>query len=71
MSAPSIIFLDEIDAIVGSRGIGEGGSSGQPDPVQDRILSTLLNEMDGIEMAKGILVMVRFEVFNCILEDVE
>ena len=58
MSAPSIIFLDEVDALVGSRGIGQGGSGGGSDPVRDRILSTLLNEMDGIEMAKGILVMV-------------
>lgn len=64
MSAPSIIFLDEVDALVGSRGIGEGGSGGGSDPVRDRILSTLLNEMDGIEMAKGILVMVRRSHFS-------
>ncbi|KAK6188657.1 hypothetical protein SNE40_004794 [Patella caerulea] len=41
--APSILFLDEIDSIVGKR--SEGGSHRG---VQERLLSTLLNEMDGI-----------------------
>eukprot|EP00058_Branchiostoma_floridae_P005333 XP_002590821.1 hypothetical protein BRAFLDRAFT_90046 [Branchiostoma floridae] len=41
-AAPTIIFLDEIDSLVGKR--GEGVQSG----VQERVLSTLLNEMDGI-----------------------
>ncbi|KAL4228103.1 spermatogenesis-associated protein 5-like protein 1 [Mactra antiquata] len=41
--APTILFLDELDSIVGKRS-EEGGSRG----VQERILSTLLNEMDGI-----------------------
>ncbi|CAH1255026.1 SPATA5L1 [Branchiostoma lanceolatum] len=41
-TAPAIIFLDEIDSLVGKR--GEGAQSG----VQERVLSTLLNEMDGI-----------------------
>ena len=40
--APSILFLDEIDAVVGKR--GQSGKQG----VTDRVLSTLLNEMDGI-----------------------
>lgn len=41
-----MIFFDEIDAIVGKRSseFGQGGG----DVVQERILSTLLNEMDGI-----------------------
>ncbi|XP_068142824.1 uncharacterized protein [Drosophila tropicalis] len=46
-NAPCLIFLDEIDSLVGRRtttGAGSGGS-GQ---VQMRILSTLLTEMDGI-----------------------
>jgi transitional endoplasmic reticulum ATPase len=55
LSSPSIIFLDEIDAMVGKRGIGETGHS---DPVKDRLISTLLNEMDGIEVAQGIMVIV-------------
>jgi transitional endoplasmic reticulum ATPase len=54
-SAPSIIFLDETEAIVGKRNMGNGGSSG--DSVQERVLSTLLNEMDGVEGADSVLVV--------------
>ncbi|KAI9182906.1 AAA+-type ATPase [Blastocladiella emersonii ATCC 22665] len=43
-AAPSIIFFDEIDAIAGKRSSGDGGQS-----VSDRVLSQLLNEMDGVE----------------------
>ena len=40
--APSILFIDEVDALVGNRsGEKQGG-------VQQRVLSTLLNEMDGV-----------------------
>ena len=49
---PAILFFDEIDAIVGKR------SSGETDPVRDRVLSTFLNEMDGIEASNNILVLV-------------
>ncbi|KAJ3159101.1 hypothetical protein HDU86_002000 [Geranomyces michiganensis] len=56
--APSVVFFDEIDAIVGKRGLGSGGSgSGKGDSVQERVLSALLNEMDGVETAKDILVV--------------
>ncbi|XP_022225016.2 cell division control protein 48 homolog B [Drosophila obscura] len=44
-NAPCLIFLDEIDSLVGRRTVGSGGGGGQ---VQLRILSTLLTEMDGI-----------------------
>lgn len=54
-SAPAIIFLDETEAIVGKRNMGNGGSSG--DSVQERVLSTLLNEMDGVESAESVLVV--------------
>ncbi|KAI9273575.1 P-loop containing nucleoside triphosphate hydrolase protein [Sporodiniella umbellata] len=54
-SAPAIVFLDEIEAIVGKRNMGQGGSSG--DSVQERVLSTLLNEMDGVESADSVLVV--------------
>ncbi|CAG8644364.1 12524_t:CDS:10 [Rhizophagus irregularis] len=43
-ASPSIIFFDEIDALTVKRGVGEGGTS-----VADRVLSQLLNELDGIE----------------------
>ncbi|KAL7318373.1 hypothetical protein PS15m_004600 [Mucor circinelloides] len=54
-SAPAIIFLDETEAIVGKRNMGNGGSNG--DSVQERVLSTLLNEMDGVESADSVLVV--------------
>ncbi|CAG8644298.1 7076_t:CDS:10, partial [Racocetra fulgida] len=54
-TSPSIIFFDEIDAIVGKRSLG---SSGNSDSVQERILSMLLNEMDGIEVTTSVLVVV-------------
>ncbi|KAI8929560.1 P-loop containing nucleoside triphosphate hydrolase protein [Entophlyctis helioformis] len=54
-ASPAVIFLDEIDTIVGKRSMGDGGSSG--DSVQERVLSALLNEMDGIETAKDVLVL--------------
>lgn len=58
--APSVIFLDEVDALVGKRAMesgapGEGGRGG--DSVQERILSTLLNEMDGVEKSTSVLVI--------------
>ncbi|KAH8557012.1 P-loop containing nucleoside triphosphate hydrolase protein [Umbelopsis sp. PMI_123] len=54
-AAPSVIFLDEIEAIVGKRNLGTGGSGS--DAVQERVLSTLLNEMDGVELASSVLVI--------------
>ncbi|KAL4788984.1 P-loop containing nucleoside triphosphate hydrolase protein [Aspergillus venezuelensis] len=46
---PSIIFFDEIDAIGSRRGsISQGGVN---------VLTTLLNEMDGIEELKSVLVV--------------
>ena len=54
-ASPSIIFFDEIDAIVGKRGLGSNTTSG--DSVQERVLSTFLNEMDGIEQSKDVVVV--------------
>ena len=51
---PAIIFFDELDAVATSRDVGGGGSGGS---VEARVLSTLLNEMDGIESADGLLVI--------------
>ncbi|KAL2836035.1 P-loop containing nucleoside triphosphate hydrolase protein [Aspergillus pseudoustus] len=46
---PSIIFFDEIDAIAAKRGnTSQGGVN---------VLTTLLNEMDGIEELRGVLVV--------------
>lgn len=48
-AAPSIIFFDEIDAIGSTR--ESGSSSGL------NVLTTLLNEMDGFELLKGVQVL--------------
>ncbi|XP_043933561.1 spermatogenesis-associated protein 5-like protein 1 isoform X1 [Protopterus annectens] len=42
-SAPSLLFLDEIESIIGSRSTRSNNSG-----VQERVLSVLLNELDGI-----------------------
>lgn len=49
-ASPSIIFFDEIDAIGGKRASG-GRNNGV------NVLTTLLNEMDGIESLKGVMVL--------------
>ncbi|KFB37700.1 AGAP011652-PA-like protein [Anopheles sinensis] len=49
-NAPAIVFLDEIDSLVGNR--GAVGLKGAPAPVNMGILSTLLMEMDGIGQAE-------------------
>jgi len=54
-AVPAIVFLDEVDALVGARSMGSGRDHG--DKVQQRVLSTLLNEMDGVSGADGVLVI--------------
>ncbi|XP_038994206.1 cell division control protein 48 homolog B-like [Hibiscus syriacus] len=53
LAAPSIIFFDEADVVAAKR----GGSSKNSSVVGERLLSTLLTEMDGLEQANGILVL--------------
>lgn len=48
-AAPSIIFFDEIDALSSSRDTDSSSS--------DRVLTSLLNEMDGIETLVGVIVL--------------
>ncbi|EMS48171.1 Cell division control protein 48-like protein B [Triticum urartu] len=55
LSSPSIIFFDEADAIAPKR-TGPSGDSGNA-TVGERLLSTLLTEMDGLELATGIIVL--------------
>ncbi|EGG10844.1 ATPase family protein [Melampsora larici-populina 98AG31] len=52
-ASPSVVFLDEIDTIAASRSSEESGGSG----TQDRVLTSLLTEMDGIEELNGVLVL--------------
>ncbi|XP_076983877.1 ATPase family gene 2 protein homolog B isoform X2 [Tamandua tetradactyla] len=42
-NTPAIVFLDEIDSILGSRSASKKGCD-----VQERVLSVLLNELDGV-----------------------
>jgi transitional endoplasmic reticulum ATPase len=56
--APAILFLDELEAIVGSRASVDGGSgAGGGEAVQLRVLSTLLNEMDGISPLARVVIV--------------
>lgn len=52
-AVPAILFLDEIDAIVGKRGIGSSASR----DVSTGLLTTLLTEMDGVAAADGVLIV--------------
>jgi transitional endoplasmic reticulum ATPase len=50
--APSIVFLDEIDAIAPSRGSGSSDSG-----VTERLVNQLLTSMDGLESMEGVVVI--------------
>ncbi|KAJ3365694.1 hypothetical protein HDU91_002110, partial [Kappamyces sp. JEL0680] len=52
-AAPCIVFIDSLDAIGTRREWNEGGSGG----VNERVLSTLLNEMDGVSELRDVLVI--------------
>lgn len=49
-AAPSVIFLDEIDAMVGGRGSSQDGRS---ESASGGILTTLLTEIDGMHATSG------------------
>ena len=51
--APSILFIDELDAIGRYRGAGVGGGHDE----REQTLNQILVEMDGFEVNKGIIVM--------------
>src|SRR4029079_3743799 len=51
--APSIIFIDEIDAIGGRRGVG-----GFTNDEREQTLNQLLSEMDGFDPATGGVLIV-------------
>ena len=52
-SAPAIIFIDEIDSIGRSRGIGQGGGNDE----REQTLNQILVEMDGFEKTEKVIVM--------------
>ncbi|QIK58225.1 ATP-dependent zinc metalloprotease FtsH [Erysipelothrix sp. HDW6A] len=52
-NAPSVIFIDEIDAVGRQRGAGLGGGHDE----REQTLNQLLVEMDGIEENSGVLIL--------------
>ncbi|MEK7163314.1 MAG: ATP-dependent zinc metalloprotease FtsH [Patescibacteria group bacterium] len=52
-AAPAIIFVDEIDAVGRSRGIGIGGGNDE----REQTLNQILTEMDGFEPNEKVIVM--------------
>ncbi len=52
-SAPAIIFIDEIDAVGRSRGVGMGGGNDE----REQTLNQILVEMDGFEPTEKVVVM--------------
>ena len=50
--APTVIFIDEIDSLAPHR----GGGLGEP-AVTERVVNTLLAEMDGLEELRGVVVI--------------
>jgi transitional endoplasmic reticulum ATPase len=50
--APTVIFIDEIDSLAPQR----GGGMGEP-AVTERVVNTLLAEMDGLEGLDGVIVV--------------
>ena len=52
MAAPCVVFIDEIDAIAPRRGLGADSSM-----VTERLVDTLLTEMDGLQSFKDVIVI--------------
>ncbi|WP_372891383.1 CDC48 family AAA ATPase [Rhodosalinus sp.] len=50
--APTVIFIDEIDSLAPVR----GGGLGEP-AVTERVVNTILSEMDGLEELQGVVVI--------------
>lgn len=59
--APSIVFLDEVEALAPVRSMS-GADSG----VMERVLSQLLTEIDGIEELRGVLVLAATNRFDLV-----
>ena len=50
--APTVVFIDEIDSLAPTR----GGGLGEP-AVTERVVNTILSEMDGLEELQGVVVI--------------
>jgi transitional endoplasmic reticulum ATPase len=49
-AAPTLVFLDEVDALAPRRGSGDSG-------VSDRVVAALLTELDGVEPIRDVVVL--------------
>ncbi|CAO1629465.1 unnamed protein product [Parajaminaea phylloscopi] len=61
-ASPTIIFFDEIDALTTSRSLGGeggggGGGGGGPSDVSDRVIATLLTELDSFDPLDKVVVV--------------
>ena len=58
-AAPCVLFFDEIDSIIGGDDEGSGHGMGRGSSAEARVLSTFLNEMDGVDgsVEDGVLVL--------------
>jgi cell division protease FtsH len=52
-NSPALIFIDELDAVGRSRGVGVGGGNDE----REQTLNQILVEMDGFEANKGLIVL--------------
>ncbi len=52
LAAPSILFFDEIDALIPQRGIGDSDSR-----VTEKVVSQFLSEMSGIEILGDVIIL--------------
>jgi SpoVK/Ycf46/Vps4 family AAA+-type ATPase len=55
---PAVLFFDELDALVGSRGGGGGGGGGGGAPGARSLLATFLTELDGVAGGGGGVLVV-------------
>ena len=55
-AAPAIVFIDELDAVGGSRISGNGGFSGGNDE-REQTLNQILTEMDGFDSSTNVIVI--------------
>ena len=52
LAAPSILFFDEIDAVIPVRGVGDADAR-----VTEKVISQFLTEMDGVEVVGDVIVL--------------
>lgn len=58
---PAVIFFDELDGLAGTRSSGDGEAG-----VGDRVISQLLQELDGISSRQGVVVIAATNRLDCL-----